>query len=225
LSKVPAASLSVSAVGIVVPAASYKMGLTAETIPAAEQGKRTDQQASMNRFKRESSHIKGVPLVLRIPAFMKGHGHLELVKKLNDKILKMMDEMFKRVRAFIRGEVTAVSEGSQGPAVGQREHPYGMVERRTTQEFPLLPPPGVDRPKANHGRAKKEQNHTVGVRHSEMPLSLQCHHGKDEDEEPQSDIGNAQFMERNVMVSAHGADVKDKRAGYIAKPKHSQPKA
>nr|GFC52102.1 hypothetical protein [Tanacetum cinerariifolium] len=37
LSKVPAASLFVSAVGIVVPAASYKRGLTAETIPAVEQ--------------------------------------------------------------------------------------------------------------------------------------------------------------------------------------------
>ncbi|GJU55490.1 hypothetical protein Tco_1229204 [Tanacetum coccineum] len=77
----------------------------------------------------KSSHIKGVPHVLRISAFMQGHGHPELAKKLNDKILKTMVEMFKRVRAFIRGEVAVVSEGSKGPIVGQREHPYGMVGR------------------------------------------------------------------------------------------------
>ncbi|GJR24713.1 hypothetical protein Tco_0973240 [Tanacetum coccineum] len=66
-------------------------------------------QAFMDRFKSESSHIKGVPPVLRISAFMHGHGHPELAKKLNDKIPKTVDEMFERVKAFIRGEVTARS--------------------------------------------------------------------------------------------------------------------
>ncbi|GKE96839.1 reverse transcriptase domain-containing protein, partial [Tanacetum coccineum] len=66
-------------------------------------------QAFMDRFKSESSHIKGVPPVLRISAFMHGHGHLELAKKLNDKIPKTVDEMSERVKAFIRGEVVAGS--------------------------------------------------------------------------------------------------------------------
>ncbi|GJT86182.1 reverse transcriptase domain-containing protein [Tanacetum coccineum] len=66
-------------------------------------------QAFLNRFKSESSHIKEVPSVLRVSAFMHGHGHPELAKKLNNKIPKMVDEMFERVRAFIRGEVTAGS--------------------------------------------------------------------------------------------------------------------
>ncbi|GJU05757.1 hypothetical protein Tco_1122187 [Tanacetum coccineum] len=64
-------------------------------------------QAFMYRFKTESAHIKGVPPVLRILAFMHGHGHPELSKKLNDKIPKMVDEMWERVRAFIRGEAAA----------------------------------------------------------------------------------------------------------------------
>ncbi|GKB57222.1 reverse transcriptase domain-containing protein [Tanacetum coccineum] len=64
-------------------------------------------QAFMDRFKSESSHIKEVPPVLCILAFMHSHGHPELAKKLNDKIPKMVDEMFERVRAFIRGEVAA----------------------------------------------------------------------------------------------------------------------
>ncbi|GJU55489.1 hypothetical protein Tco_1229203 [Tanacetum coccineum] len=37
-----------------------------------------------------------------------------------------------------------------------------------------------------------------------------------------ADRGNAQFMKRNAMASAHRADVKDKRAGHIVEPKHSQ---
>ncbi|GJS13673.1 reverse transcriptase domain-containing protein [Tanacetum coccineum] len=61
----------------------------------------------MDRFKAKSAHIKGVPPVLRISAFMHGHGHPELAKKLNDKILKTVDEMWERVRAFIRGETAA----------------------------------------------------------------------------------------------------------------------
>ncbi|GKC63852.1 hypothetical protein Tco_1096450 [Tanacetum coccineum] len=66
-------------------------------------------QAFTHRFKSESSHIKGMPPVLRISAFMHGHGHPELAKKLNDKIPKIVDEMFERVRAFIRGEAAVGS--------------------------------------------------------------------------------------------------------------------
>ncbi|GJR71640.1 reverse transcriptase domain-containing protein [Tanacetum coccineum] len=64
-------------------------------------------QAFMDHFKAESAHIKGVPPVLRISTFMHGHGHPELAKKLNDKIPKTVDEMWERVRAFIRGETAA----------------------------------------------------------------------------------------------------------------------
>ncbi|GJR04244.1 reverse transcriptase domain-containing protein [Tanacetum coccineum] len=77
-------------------------------------------QAFMDRFKSESSHIKGVPPVLRISAFMHGHGHPELAKKLNDKIPKTVDEMFKRVRAFIRGEVVAGSAEMVRPSQGDK---------------------------------------------------------------------------------------------------------
>ncbi|GJZ92519.1 reverse transcriptase domain-containing protein [Tanacetum coccineum] len=66
-------------------------------------------QVFMDRFKSESSHIKGVPSVLHISAFIHGYGHPELAKKLNDKIPKTVDEMFERVRAFIKGEVAAGS--------------------------------------------------------------------------------------------------------------------
>nr|GEX54570.1 reverse transcriptase domain-containing protein [Tanacetum cinerariifolium] len=66
-------------------------------------------KAFMDRFKSKSSYIKGVPPVLRISAFMYGHGYPELAKKLNDKIPKMVDDMFERVRPFIKGEVAKCS--------------------------------------------------------------------------------------------------------------------
>ncbi|GKE04653.1 hypothetical protein Tco_1396671, partial [Tanacetum coccineum] len=77
-------------------------------------------QAFIDRFISESSHIKGVPLVLRISAFMHGHGHPELAKKLNDKIPKTVDEMFERVKAFIRGEVAAGSTEMVRPSQGDK---------------------------------------------------------------------------------------------------------
>nr|GEX11104.1 hypothetical protein [Tanacetum cinerariifolium] len=64
-------------------------------------------QAFMDRFKSESAHIEGVSSVLRISAFIDGHGHPELAKKLNDKIPKTVDEMWEKVKAFIRGETAA----------------------------------------------------------------------------------------------------------------------
>ncbi|GKA25251.1 reverse transcriptase domain-containing protein [Tanacetum coccineum] len=77
-------------------------------------------QAFMDRFKSESSHIKGVPPVLRISAFIHGHGYSELAKKLDDKIPKTVDEMFERVRAFIRGEVAAGSAEMVRPSQGDK---------------------------------------------------------------------------------------------------------
>ncbi|GJY43701.1 hypothetical protein Tco_0431914 [Tanacetum coccineum] len=56
------------------------------------------------------------PRQLRISAFMHGHGHPELAMKLNDKIPKTVDEMFERVREFIRAEVAAgLAEAARAP--------------------------------------------------------------------------------------------------------------
>nr|GEU66853.1 hypothetical protein [Tanacetum cinerariifolium] len=51
---------------------------------------------------------------------MHGHGHPKLTKKLNDKIPKMLDEMFKRVRAFIRGEAATRSAEMVPPSQGDK---------------------------------------------------------------------------------------------------------
>ncbi|GKC09660.1 hypothetical protein Tco_1001270 [Tanacetum coccineum] len=53
-------------------------------------------------------------------AFMHGHGHPKLAKKLNDKIPNTVDEMFERVKAFIRGEVAAGSAEMVRPSQGDK---------------------------------------------------------------------------------------------------------
>ncbi|GJV32147.1 reverse transcriptase domain-containing protein [Tanacetum coccineum] len=56
---------------------------------------------SVNRFEELSNKF------LEEFSQHKRHGHPELAKKLNDKIPKIVDEMWERVRAFIRGEMVA----------------------------------------------------------------------------------------------------------------------
>ncbi|GKF35990.1 hypothetical protein Tco_0112748, partial [Tanacetum coccineum] len=98
-------------------------------------------QAFMACFKAESAHIKGVPPVLRISAFMHGHGHPELAKKLNDKIPKTVDKMWERVRAFIKRETATDTteaigsprwEKSVGKANGSRNRSHRRGEGRNT---------------------------------------------------------------------------------------------
>ncbi|GJX07369.1 reverse transcriptase domain-containing protein, partial [Tanacetum coccineum] len=110
-------------------------------------------QTFMDRFKSESSHIKAIPLVLRILAFMHGHGHPELAKKLNNKIPKTVDEMFEMVRAFIRGEVAAglatpsglILTPSPGSTLSQFSKRHRLELQKAPQDFQTSSPPaGLD---------------------------------------------------------------------------------
>ncbi|GKC15428.1 reverse transcriptase domain-containing protein, partial [Tanacetum coccineum] len=87
-------------------------------------------QNFMDRFKPKSSHIKRVPLVLCISAFMHGHCHSKHAKKLNDKIPKTVDEMFERVRAFIRGEMAVGSVKMVHPFQGDKGNTRRPEDKR-----------------------------------------------------------------------------------------------
>ncbi|GKB48624.1 reverse transcriptase domain-containing protein [Tanacetum coccineum] len=95
-------------------------------------------QAFMDRLKFKSSHIKGVPPVLRISAFMHGHGHLELAKKLNDKIPKTVDEMSKESEPSLEEKW---SRGQQNWEGGNRKRPFEKERSGITDEltFPAIP--------------------------------------------------------------------------------------
>ncbi|GJY09813.1 reverse transcriptase domain-containing protein [Tanacetum coccineum] len=71
-------------------------------------------QNFLEEFSQQKRYAKDLTEIHNIKrrqnkAFMHGHGHLELAKKLNDKIPKTVDAMFERVMAFIRGEVATSS--------------------------------------------------------------------------------------------------------------------
>ncbi|GJW26854.1 hypothetical protein Tco_0040665, partial [Tanacetum coccineum] len=62
-------------------------------------------EAFMESFKAESMHVNGAPKCMRISEFMHGITNPDLIKRLNDNILKSVDEMMNMTTAFLRGEV------------------------------------------------------------------------------------------------------------------------
>ncbi|GJW81224.1 reverse transcriptase domain-containing protein [Tanacetum coccineum] len=64
----------------------------------------------IERFKVETGRIKGAPECMRISGFMHRVNNPELTKRLNEHVLKTMEEMMTITTAFIRGESTAASK-------------------------------------------------------------------------------------------------------------------
>nr|GEW06176.1 reverse transcriptase domain-containing protein [Tanacetum cinerariifolium] len=64
----------------------------------------------MERFKVETERMKGAPECMRIFGFMHGVNNPELTKRLNEHVLKTMEEMMITTTGFIRGEAAAASK-------------------------------------------------------------------------------------------------------------------
>nr|GEY41660.1 reverse transcriptase domain-containing protein [Tanacetum cinerariifolium] len=64
----------------------------------------------MERFKVETGRMKGAPECMQIFGFMHGVNNPELTKRLNEHVLKTMEEMMITTTAFIRGEAAAASK-------------------------------------------------------------------------------------------------------------------
>ncbi|GJR43152.1 reverse transcriptase domain-containing protein [Tanacetum coccineum] len=78
-----------------------------------------EEFSQQKRYAKDPTEIHGIKRGQN-EAFMHGHGHPELAKKLNDKIPKTVDEMFERVMAFIRVEVVAGSAEMVRPSQGNK---------------------------------------------------------------------------------------------------------
>ncbi|GJY97680.1 reverse transcriptase domain-containing protein [Tanacetum coccineum] len=61
----------------------------------------------VRRYKLESRDVKGAPECMRISRFMHGITNPELIKRLHEKIPKIVDEMMRVTTSFLRGEVAA----------------------------------------------------------------------------------------------------------------------
>nr|GFA02263.1 reverse transcriptase domain-containing protein [Tanacetum cinerariifolium] len=64
----------------------------------------------MKRFKVETGRMKGAPECIQIFRFMHGVNNLELTKRLNEHVPKIMEEMMIATTAFIRGKADAASK-------------------------------------------------------------------------------------------------------------------
>ncbi|GJU34058.1 reverse transcriptase domain-containing protein [Tanacetum coccineum] len=106
----------------------------------------------VQRFKTESGYVKGAPECMRISGFMHGITNPELIKRLCDKISKLVDEMIRITIAFLRGEPKAAKKGEASGKDKSIEilmvQPWQRVARqRVTQSFSpdleiLFPPLG-----------------------------------------------------------------------------------
>ncbi|GKD25862.1 hypothetical protein Tco_1232076 [Tanacetum coccineum] len=108
---------------------------------------------SVDGFEELSSKfLKEFTQQKRISAFIHGHGHPELAKKLNDKIPKTVDEMWAKVRAFIRVETAAdTTEAIRSP---RRLHTFDEDSKGNPRyrqcELPSTASDGGDSEEAKH---------------------------------------------------------------------------
>ncbi|GJV69915.1 reverse transcriptase domain-containing protein [Tanacetum coccineum] len=65
----------------------------------------------MERYKAEVLDVEGAPECMRISGFMHGITHHGLIKRLYERILRFMDEMYRMTTSFLQGEVAAFSHG------------------------------------------------------------------------------------------------------------------
>ncbi|GJV95603.1 putative reverse transcriptase domain-containing protein [Tanacetum coccineum] len=152
-------------------------------------------QAFMDRFNFESSHIKGVPPVLRISAFMHGHG--EVVVGLAEMVRPSQWD-----KGNVRPAWSGLTDELTFPAIPQNrltDEPIileGRIEDHQTKKMQSsagrflrrnVPPFGSNRPSSNYGRGWKEQNGANGVCNSKMSFAVQRHNMKDRNEKPRSD--------------------------------------
>ncbi|GKD81380.1 reverse transcriptase domain-containing protein, partial [Tanacetum coccineum] len=72
-----------------------------------KQRDRESTEDFVRRYKLESRDVKGAPECMRISGFVHGITNPKLIKRLHDKIPKIVDEMMRVTTSFLKGEVAA----------------------------------------------------------------------------------------------------------------------
>ncbi|GJV32069.1 reverse transcriptase domain-containing protein [Tanacetum coccineum] len=75
----------------------------------------------MERYKAEVLDTEGAPECMRISGFMHGITHHGLIKRLYERILRFMDEMYRMTTSFLQGEVAAFSHGRRKASSSWKE--------------------------------------------------------------------------------------------------------
>nr|GEW33365.1 reverse transcriptase domain-containing protein [Tanacetum cinerariifolium] len=89
----------------------------------------------LERFKVETGRIKGTPECMGIFRFMHGVNNLELTKRLNKHVPKIVEEMMTTTKAFILGETTAASKKKDQPNDGKGSNKFTHLTRTPKEIF------------------------------------------------------------------------------------------
>ncbi|GJS94673.1 reverse transcriptase domain-containing protein [Tanacetum coccineum] len=79
----------------------------------------------MERYKAEVLDVEGAPECMKISGFMHGITHPELIKRLYEKIPRLMDEMYRVTTSFLQGEIIAFSHSRKKAPASWRQPEEG----------------------------------------------------------------------------------------------------
>ncbi|GKB62423.1 hypothetical protein Tco_0918609 [Tanacetum coccineum] len=96
----------------------------------------------MERYKLEVLDVEGAPECMKISEFMHRITHPELIRRLYEKILRSMDEMYRVTTSFLQREVAAFSHSRK-----KAPTPWRQPEGRNKPNFKK-----VFQKQAKHGR-------------------------------------------------------------------------
>ncbi|GJV72308.1 reverse transcriptase domain-containing protein [Tanacetum coccineum] len=101
----------------------------------------------VKRYKLESRDVKGAPECIRISRFVHGITNIELIKRLHDKISKIVNEMIRVTTSFLRGEVAASNHERK-----KSFPPWKQQEGNQKQNFKKKGFRNQQRPERKHDR-------------------------------------------------------------------------
>nr|GFB78969.1 reverse transcriptase domain-containing protein [Tanacetum cinerariifolium] len=92
----------------------------------------------MKRFKIKTGRMKGAPECMRISGFMHGVNDPELTKRLNEHVLKTVEEMMIAATTFIQGETDVASKKKVHTPWKSQDHQWwerNLFDRPFFQSF------------------------------------------------------------------------------------------
>ncbi|GJU51956.1 reverse transcriptase domain-containing protein [Tanacetum coccineum] len=88
----------------------------------------------MERYKAEVLDVEGAPECMRISGFMHGITHPGLIKRLYERIMRSMDEMYRVTTSFLQGEVAAFSHGQRKASSSWKQSEGGGGTNRISRK-------------------------------------------------------------------------------------------
>nr|GEX55270.1 reverse transcriptase domain-containing protein [Tanacetum cinerariifolium] len=89
----------------------------------------------VRRYKLESRDVKGAPECMRISRFVHGITNPELIKRLHDKILNIVDEIMRVTTSFLRGKVAASNHKRKKTFPPWKQHKGNQKQNFKTRGF------------------------------------------------------------------------------------------